>query len=392
MPDRAEVIDELLDDRSYHIEFNGHLTNHAKHAVVALAGLGVPAGEIKAYYDAYAKLTSYGFGLEPPRPDRLHITERNWRAHLGRRTGFWSYCDFFDRQEQALGLDEVLRRYVPELLPGWTGAFTHATIHLGWALDAGHRWMAIEGLAYLAFSYATCHPERARPPGPDDGETPVESLLRLAGVWDERRDELVHWVAATLADTSPVEDGRIHPELLRSGLQFRIARTLSEGHPLFYDTPGWTRDDDWEPLYYAVTLLYLSRPGDFVLLHLITSLHALEQIALRLPDDQRRRAAVSFWIGLLGTVFSGGDFPRRDKLAALHRLFSAAVDDGPRGREWDTIVGRAVIEEEEHNPKLVHVLRQVWRRSGRRSLYRVAAGQFTATPELPPSFDEPPAA
>ncbi|WP_433435047.1 questin oxidase family protein [Nonomuraea sp. CA-141351] len=388
-----ELIDDLLDDRTYHIEFNGHLTNHAKHAVVALAGLGVPARDIKAYYDDYAKLTSYGYGLEPPKPDRHTITEENWRRHLGQRTSFWSYCDFFDQRERELGLDEVLRRYVPELLPGWTGAFTHATIHLGWALDVGHRWMAIEGLAYMAFSYATCHPERALPSTGKDA-SPADSLLRLAAEWEERRDELAHWVAETLADTSPVDRGEIHPELLRSGLQFRIARTLSEGHPLFYDTPAWVEgsDDVWEPLYYAVTLLYLSQPADFVLLHLITSLHAMEQIALRLPEDVRRDAVRCFWIGLLGTVFSGGGFPRRAKLAALHELFAHAVDGGSKEEDWSTIVSRAVIEEEEHNPKLVHVLRRVWARSGRRAVFRVAAGQFTATPDLPPSFEEPPTA
>ncbi|TYB57642.1 hypothetical protein FXF51_39805 [Nonomuraea sp. PA05] len=81
MPNREEVIDELLNDRTYHIEFNGHLTNHAKHAVVALA-----AG-IRAYYDAYAKLTSYGSGLEAPKPDQ-HVTEANcWRrAWTGSRS------------------------------------------------------------------------------------------------------------------------------------------------------------------------------------------------------------------------------------------------------------------------------------------------------------------
>ncbi|TMR35993.1 questin oxidase family protein [Nonomuraea zeae] len=395
------MIDDLLDDRTYHIEFNGHLTNHAKHAVVALAGLGVPAADVKAYYDAYAKLTSYGFGLEPPKPDRHRITEENWREHLGRRTSFWSYCGFFDQRERELGLDEVLRRYMPVLLPGWTGSFTHATIHLGWALDAGHRWMAVEGLAYMAFSYSTCHPERAVGPGTPD-PSPVDSLLRLAGAWEERRDELSHWVAGLLADTSPVDDGRIHPELLRSGLQFRIARTLSEGHPLIYDTPAWIDGDAWEPLYYAVTLLYLSHPGDFVLLHLITSLYAVERIARRLPAEQHRFALRCFWIGLLGTVFSGGDFPRRAKLAALHRLFADAADDtadddgggggGGVEQEWRTIVGRAVLEEEEHNPKLVYVLRRIWERSGRRAVYRVAAAQFTATPDLPPTFEEPPAA
>lgn len=181
MPDRdRQLVEELLNDRTYHIEFNGHLTNHSKHAVVALARLGVPGPRIKAYYDNYAKLTTYGYGLEPPKPDRHTITEDNWRQYLGQRTSFWSYCDFFDRRERELGLDEVLRGYVPELLPGWVGAFTHATIHLGWALDIGNRWMAIEGLSYMAFTYVSCHPERATAPATDD-VSPVDSLLRLAG-------------------------------------------------------------------------------------------------------------------------------------------------------------------------------------------------------------------
>ncbi|MFI6638554.1 questin oxidase family protein [Streptomyces sp. NPDC050504] len=394
MSDR-ELIEELLDDRTYHIEFNGHLTNHSKHAVVALAGLGVPADRIKAYYENYAKLTTYGYGLEAPKPDRYTITEDNWLEHRGRRTSFWSYCDFFDARIEELGLDEVLRRYVPVLLPGWAGAFTHATIHLGWALEYGSRWMAVEGLAYMAFTYVDCHPERIAERY--DETTPVDSLLRTAGAWDADRDALKHWVGELLADTSPVDDGRIHPELLRSGLQFRIARTLDAGHPLIQPGEAWSRDDeapvDWEQLFYAATLLYLARPGDFILLHLITSLHAVEHIAKRLPADQRQFAVRCFWTGLLGTVFSGADFPERDKLAALHDLFADARDTGPDTsleQDWRQTAARAALEAEEHNPKLVHVLRQVWERSGRRSVYRVAAAQFTATPALPPTFEEPP--
>ncbi|OKK16217.1 hypothetical protein AMK16_26365 [Streptomyces sp. CB00455] len=395
MSDR-ELIDQLLDDRTYHIEFNGHLTNHSKHAVVALAGLGVPAPRIKAYYENYAKLTTYGFGLEPPKPDRVTITEENWRTHLGQRSSFWSYTAFFDGRVQELGLDEVVRRYVPALLPGWAGAFTHATIHLGWALEYGSRWMAIEGLAYMAFTYVDCHPERIV--DRYEEATPIDSLLRVAGAWDERREELKRSVAELIADTRPVDDGRIHPELLRSGLQFRIARTLDAGPALIRPAEAWAADEaapvEWEELYYAATLLYLARPGDFILLHLITSLYAVEHICAALPAGQRQFAVRCFWTGLLGIVFSGGDFPERHKLAALHELFADARDTAPDAyleQDWRQTVARAVLEEEEHNPKLVHALRQVWQRGDRRSLYRVAAAQFTATPELPHTFEAPPA-
>ncbi|HEV7976270.1 questin oxidase family protein [Amycolatopsis sp.] len=391
----STVVHQLLGDKTYHIEFNGHLTNHAKHAVVALAGLGVDPLKIKAYYDGYAKMTSYGYGLEAPRPSKHEITEDNWQDFLGKRTSFSAYCDFFDQRLTELGLDGLLERYLPVLLPGWVGSFTHATIHLGWALDANSSWMTVEGLAYLAFSSVSCHPERSAPAR--SGELSVmDSLLHVAGVWEDDHDALEHWVQELLADTESGFAAGIHPELARSGLQYRIARLLEEGHPLIYATPSWVEDQDasvsFEQLYYAVTLLYLATPGDFVLLHLITALHAMEQIAEHLPADQRKDVVNAFWIGTLCIVFSGADFPTRTKLAALHAAFHDATDTGNPAvaQDWKHLVARAVEEDEEHNPKLVYVLRRVWERTGYRSIYRCAAGQFTATPELPKSFEEPP--
>jgi hypothetical protein len=395
----SESIDQLLNDRTYHIEFNGHLTNHAKHAVVALAGLGASPQRIRAYYDNYAELTPYGYGLEARKASEHAISEANWERFFGKRTSFSAYCEFFDRQMEELGVDEVLRRYVPPLLAGWVGSFTHAAIHLGWALDAGSRWMAIEGLAYLAFSYVSCHPERSVPVRSDrcGDERAVDSLLRVAGVWENDHDALQHWVEALVADTASGTAAGTHPELARSGLQYRIARLLAEGHPLIYETPAWIGDQDvstsWEQLYYVVTLLYLAEPGDFVLLHLITSLHAMDQIADRLPADQRKYVVECFWTGMLCIIFAGADFPKRTRLEALHSMYEDAVDaDGhpAASRDWEQIVARAVEEEEEHNPKMVYVLQRVWRRTGGRSIYRAAAARFTTTPELPKSFEEPP--
>jgi hypothetical protein len=391
----STLVEQLLDDRSYHIEFNGHLTNHAKHAVVALAGLGVAPERIKGYYENYAKLTSYGYGLEPPRVSKYVITQDNWTEFIGKRTSYSAYCTFFEQQMRQLGVGEAVRRYVPRLLPGWVGAFTHATIHLGWALDVRHVWMTVEGLAYLAFSYVPCHPERALS-GVYSDPSAVDSLLRIAGVWQDDHDALRHWVEELLADTSSDEALGIHPELARSGLQYRIARLLAEGHPLIYQTPSWIDGQDvstsWEQLYYVVTLLYLAVPGDFVLLHLITSLHAMEQIADGLPADQRKNVVRCFWIGMLCIVFSEAAFPSRAKLAALHATYREAFDDRDQqvwSRDWAQLVARAAEEEEEHNPKLVYVMRRVWQRTGR-SIYRGAAAQFTTTPELPESFEQPP--
>ena len=231
------VVDRLLGDGSRHIEFNGHLTDHIKHAVVALAGLGVDPRRIEEYHDAYVSLTSYGFRVEPARPARRTIDDGNWLELLGRRTDFAAYCAFFDRRERELGLPEVLRRYLPHLLPGWVGALTHATIHLGWALDAGSRRMTIEGLAYLAFGHVSCHPERAFPATAHDDKSPLDSLMRIATFWEDNRQELADWAENLVGDTSPEALADINPELLRSGIQYRIARMHHEGHPLIYETP-----------------------------------------------------------------------------------------------------------------------------------------------------------
>lgn len=391
-------ISDLLNDRTYHIEFNGHLTNHVKHAVVALARLGADPERIRSYYDQYAELTPYGYALEAPVASRYVITQSNWKQLCGKRTSFSAYCEFFDQQEQELGTEELLARYVPELLPGWVGAFTHATIHLGWALDAGNRWMMIEGLAYMAFSYDSCHPGRSRttrPAGFGD-KTAVDSLLGIAAAWEAGDGALEDWVEAVVEDKDSPAVAAMHPELARSGLQYRIGRLLAEGHPLIYETPAWIDDQDvptsWEQLHYVVALVYLTQPGDFILLHLITSLHAMEQIAERLPADRRREVVRCFWIGMLCILFSGAQFPGARALLKLHRRYRNSVDpDGqPAGEDWEEIVARAVQEDEEHNPKMVYVLRRMWNRTGRQTIYREAAGQFTTTPELPKSFEQPP--
>jgi hypothetical protein len=139
-------------------------------------------------------------------------------------------------------------------------------------------------------------------------------------------------------------------------------------------------------LYEAVTLLFMTKPGDFLILHLITSLYAMEQIANWLPIDQQKRALKCYWTAMLGIIFSRGDVPTRATLEALHSKYQDAVDhegSSMEGQEWEHIVGRALIEDEEHNPKLVYVQRWLWTRFGRRSIFRIAAGHFTTTPEVP---------
>jgi hypothetical protein len=386
------VVERLLNDRSYHIEFNGFLTNHAKHAVIALHRLEASSQRIQEYYATYVNCTPYGYGVEPARSSEHTITQDNWQVYFGQHCSFSSYCQFFDEKEKELGMEGLLRAYVPTLLPGCVGALMHGTIHLGWALDSGNRWMIIEGLAYMAFAYLSCNPDRTYPATDCSGKATsvLDSFLCIADAWENDRQALHRWLEGTLTDHKYTAVAGFHPELAVTGAQFNIAKVLAEGHPLIYETPAWIEDHDmgmiWEELYEAMTLLFMTKPGDFLILHLITSLHAMEQIAKRLPLDQQKSTITCYWTAMLGILFSRGEVPTRATLEALHAKYQHAVDheESPmEGQEWGGIVARALIEAEEHNPKLVYVQRLLWNRFGQRSLFRIAAGHFTTTPEVP---------
>jgi hypothetical protein len=385
------LMETLLNDQSHHIEFNGFLTNHSKHGVIALKRLDASPQRIKEYYDHYVKYTTYGFGLEPQRTSEQTITQDNWQVYFGKHCSFTSYCEFFDQKEKELGMDRVLEEYVPSLLPGCVGSLMHGTIHLGWALDSGNRWMVIEGLAYMAFSYVSCQPEKTFSSnlGTDADKSVLGSLLHIADAWETDGEALNNWREATLNDEKYSASSGFHPELAITGFQNDIAKVLAEGHPLIHTTPAWIESLDmptiWKELYEGLTLFYLAKPGDFLVLHLITSLYGMEQIANRLPERQQKSAIKCYWTAMLGVVFADDEVPTRATLEALNSKYKDAVDqdkDLHEGQTWEDIIARAIIEKEEHNPKLVYVEHLLWKRYGNRTLFRIAASHFTTTPEI----------
>lgn len=149
------------------------------------------------------------------------------------------------------------------------------------------------------------------------------------------------------------------------------------------------KEDD---LYYIITLIYLSKPGNFIYIHLITSLYAMEQISLYLDGEQKEKVVQYYWIGMLGIILSRGEFPTRQKLTALNTIYDTRYDDEiyTWDKEWEHLILRSVEEREEHNAKLVYVMSLIWKRQQKKSIFRIAAGQFTDTPPLPPSFKESP--
>jgi hypothetical protein len=92
------VVAQLLNNNEYHIEFQGFLTNHVKHAVVALAGLDAPDAVIKKFWDQCALSSACR---------TVHLFRRH--SDLGSYHYRVSRIDMFDGREVRLWLGQDTR-------------------------------------------------------------------------------------------------------------------------------------------------------------------------------------------------------------------------------------------------------------------------------------------
>eukprot|EP00045_Choanoeca_perplexa_P022287 m.8981 g.8981 ORF g.8981 m.8981 type:complete len:418 (+) comp9334_c0_seq2:294-1547(+) len=404
----SSVVQRLLADTTYHIEFNGYLTNHAKHAVIALSRLQAPDSKIQEYYDEYTALTPYNLQLTPaasllsdPREQPVSITTANWSDYIGRKKHFCSLRQFFARQLEQNSTAAVLKRYAPALLPGMAGALTHGTIHLGWALDVNHSLMTAEGLAYMTYTHLPLQVDQLQSSAlhASTGVASLHAFVEAAAASD-----LTAWVEETKAKDIYNPDAGFHPELAETGFQLQLAKVLAEGHPLLWQLPSWLDDlpldKVLEELYSTTVSLYLvkaseeskddhadiSRSGSFLLLHLITALWGLEHIAQHLDIHSQRQAYKYFWALGVSLVATSGQIPSKAGFEAIQPQL-LVQDNAFRHEEdslWGPTVASAIDEVEEHNIKLVYVCRALWRRYSQQQIYRQAAETFTATPNIGP--------
>mmetsp|Transcript_15263 Transcript_15263/g.49875 ORF Transcript_15263/g.49875 Transcript_15263/m.49875 type:complete len:264 (+) Transcript_15263:1499-2290(+) len=257
--------------------------------------------------------------------------------------------------------------------------------------------MTIEGLAYLAFTYVDLkggdrfskEDEEEEPSLP--GSTPLESLLALA----DRREEFLALAKDVKADDArrwPKES--FHPELVVAGFQWQVAKIVDAGHPTFYAKPEWLSsgyDALLEDMYELASVLHVVSKGNFLVLHLVTSLWGLEQALMAVEDDTTKLHALRvFWTALQALVVtSGGGYPSRDDIQAVVDDHAAAGKkfDGENGHDdhWRQLKHDAINQVEEHNIKLVYVQYELWTRYKRKSIHRTAASFFCDTPNISPS-------
>ena len=273
--------------------------------------------------------------------------------------------------------NRLIADYAPAIVPGMAGALTHAIIHLGWAIDAASPWMITEGLAYLNFAYIGLDVSNLRFDVHNESD-PMESLVRVAKLYKELELE-TKWIKRVKAEY----DESFHPELVPAGFQWHLAKVLNEPHAVATELPTWINSmpigDLWKALYQATVYLYLATRdsegnGNFVVLHLITSLWGLEStLTIYANEEQTRQALGLFYASLicvLSTASAG--FPEASKLAHAQSDFALCKTDAVNF-DWNNIVSDGISETEEHNIKLVYVMKELWIRYHRWSGFSEAA-------------------
>lgn len=395
----------LLSDSKFDIEFYGYLSNHAKHAIIALQGLQASDERTKEYWDFYTNETPYGLQLEPATAwDEVDttMTRRDWDAWRGKKVNWQEQVSFFLRQLESSydgDTDKLVSDFAPDLLDGFPGALTHGTIHLGWSIDAQSAYMIAEGLAYMNFAYIGIEPAKLQDDVHDDG-SPIDSFMRIAQTF-EKEDLQTLWVDRV----KEKYDESFHSELVAAGFQWHVAKLLFEPHAVATELPVWltnnaNTDEIWEQLYRSITTVYLATrdptngSGDFVVLHLLTSLWALEQICRvfertlspKEAEELTRRAWKQHFASVVVLLSTAGFLAS----AALEKARDefGAENNTPADLDWGPVVRSGIAEEEEHNIKLVYVMRELWKRYGHWKGFFDAANAFTPTPNVKGGMEE----
>ena len=165
------------------------------------------------------------------------------------------------------------------------------------------------------------------------------------------------------------------------------------------DSPTWitnnASEQTWQDLYQTCVLIYLATRsaegnGNFLILHSITSLWALEKVCQVIGDPAVEKRALAHFYGSLVCLLaaSSSGFPSREALEKTQTEFPLSLTDAKADYDWSPTLTAAIAEIEEHNIKLAYVSRELWNRYGQWHGFSEAARTFTLTPNIGPAVVE----
>ena len=137
----------------YHIEYEGFLSNHMTHGVIALSKIGAEKKRITQFVDWYSKKleSSTTMRNEEIKNECNDVSEPT----KGSREMYYTTYDLYMRllREQYDGsMSALISEEFPGLIMGMIGSALHGLIHLGYGFAAESDNVVCEGMAYLHYS------------------------------------------------------------------------------------------------------------------------------------------------------------------------------------------------------------------------------------------------
>jgi len=318
---------QLLDASAVHdAEYGHNLASHLPMALVALNRLGADQMRLAAFAERYSRR------LHPAPPAAVWPGGDAWPSRLGDPGAWPAYRALFSEWFDHEGAPSVLPQVLPRLMQGVGAAAFHGPIRVAYALAAGHSHELADALAYWACRWFSVAPslsravaQRARPVG----AAAALGALRMPPMPGSLIADRMALASEHPAFSRCVAAGR--PAVRTEAQVAQSLRTLAE---------------------LAATLYAAS--GNFTVLHLVTSAHAVRMLLPWLDDADSPGALVDYWAAYVaGCVASGLDLAAALNTAEVPTAAAAAAAQALRA--WSALVEAAVASDDDHLIKIVDV-------------------------------------
>ena len=314
---------------AFDAEYQGGLSNHLPMALVALHRLGASDVRLNQFAGRYATRLAAS-----PAPTTWPAGDA-WQGRFGQRQAWPAYRQLFAEWLTHEDAGSVLHAALPPLLAGCGGAAFHGLIRCAYAVQVGHVSELADALAY----WACRHVPLATLP-PELGSSDLATVLAAL---------------PTVTDDAP--------------LIFQRMRAVAVAPNFTATVAGLRIDAGTLPALALHAAALYARSGNFVLLHLLTSAHALRILLpfIEAPLASVRDYAVAY--------------------AAAHSAAAAVPGAMPKLLAWKTIIARAIASDDEHVIKLVDSCVEqraiyggrAWREAASRAFMNAAAPAPPAT-------------
>ena len=295
---------------AHNSEYAGGLSNHLPMALLALHRLGAPEARLESFAQTYARR------LEPAPATQRWPAGDAWASRLGDPLAWPAYRDLFAQWMAAEGAGDLLEQVLPTLMQGCGGAAFHGLIRTAYAVQLAHRQELVDALAYWACRWLSLGPLANNSAGESD---PAMVLIGVPVPRSAPAGELIFQRMQAIA--------------AQPGFAPAVAR--------LHITPCTL-----EQLARGAAKLYAAS-GNFTMLHLLTSAHALRVLMPWLAEVPLG-AVGSYWQAFAAGWAASG---------------AQALCDPPL-RTWPAIVAQARASDDEHVIKLVDSCREQYRALG----------------------------